>query len=76
MYLPNTLYERAPHYWILIGMLLVILGIYLGVELSEKFMVLGVLLGAASCGWGIRILVRRARRAGEADVARSASTAD
>ena len=68
MYLPNSLYERAPHYWLFIGILLVILGIYLGIEMSDKFLAVGVSLGLASCAWGARILLRRSRRAGEADV--------
>jgi hypothetical protein len=38
MYLPNSLYERAPHYWLFIGMLLVVLGIYLGIEMSIPFL--------------------------------------
>ena len=76
MYLHSTLYERAPHYWIFIGVLLVILGIYLGVELSSTFLFVGVTLGLASCAWGIRILMRRSRRSNEADVAVSSASAD
>ena len=76
MYLPNSLYERAPHYWLFVGMLLVIVGVYLGVEVDTKFMFVGVLLGALSSTWGVRILLRRARKPGEADVAASGSTAD
>ena len=76
MYLPNSLYERAPHYWLFVGMLLVVLGVYLGIEVDTKFMVLGVGLGALSCAWGVRILLRRARQPGEADVVGASSTAD
>ena len=76
MYLHSTLYERAPHYWIFIGVLLVILGIYLGVELSSTFLFLGITLGLASCAWGIRILVRRSRQSNEANVAVSSVSAD
>jgi tetrahydromethanopterin S-methyltransferase subunit C len=75
MYLPNSLYERAPHYWLFIGLLLMIVGIYLGVQVDSKFMLVGVSLGAASCMWGIRVLLRRTRKAGEADVV-SATSAD
>jgi len=67
MYLHSTLYEKAPQYWIFIGVLLVILGIYLGVEMSSTFLFVGVTLGLASCAWGIRILVHRARRSNDAD---------
>jgi len=76
MYLPNSLYERAPHYWLLVGLLLVILGIYLGVQVDTKFLFLGVSLGALSCAWGIRVFLRRARKPGEANVASPSSSAD
>ena len=76
MYLPNTLYERAPHYWLFVGLLLIILGVYLGLQVDTKFILLGVGLGALSCVWGIRILVRRARKPGEANIASASSTAD
>lgn len=76
MYLPNSLYERAPHYWLFIGLLLVILGIYLGVQVDTKFLFLGVSLGALSCAWGIRVLLHRARKPGEANVASPGSAAD
>ena len=76
MYLPNSLYERAPHYWILIGLLLVIVGVYLGVQVDSKYLFLGVSMGLASCLWGIRILLHRARKAGEADIASATSMAD
>jgi hypothetical protein len=76
MYLPNSVYERAPHYWLFIGALLVILGIYLGIEMDSRFLLLGVLLGLTSCGWGLRILVRRARRPGEVDVTSAPVSSD
>jgi len=76
MYLPNSIYERAPHYWLLIGLLLVILGVYLGIQMNSKFLVVGVLLGLASCAWGLRVLLRRSRRPGEVDVASSTVSSD
>ena len=76
MYLHSTLYERAPHYWIFIGVLLVVLGIYLGVELSSTFLFLGITLGLASSAWGIRILMRRSRQSEDADVATSPVSVD
>jgi len=76
MYIHSTLYERAPHYWIFVGVLLVILGIYLGIEMSSTFLFVGVTLGLASCAWGIRILMRRSRRSEDADVAVSSVSAD
>lgn len=76
MYLHNTLYQRAPQYWILIGVLLVILGIYLGVEMSSTFLFTGVTLGLASCVWGVRILMRRSRQSDDADVTATSVTVD
>ena len=76
MHLPNTLYERAPHYWLLIGVLLVILGVYLGVQIDAKFTFVGVTLGFASCLWGVRVFLYRTRKDGEANVATSSSSAD
>ena len=76
LYLPESLYERAPHYWLFVGMLLVVLGIYLGIQVDTAFMFVGVSLGVLSCAWGVRILVRRARRPGEANVANASSSAD
>lgn len=76
MYLPNSLYERAPQYWLFIGLLLMILGIYLGIQIDSKFTIVGVGLGILSCGWGVRILLRRARKPGEADVVSVSSTAE
>lgn len=76
MYLPNSIYERAPYYWLFIGLLLVILGIYLGIEMNSKFMVVGVSMGLASCAWATRILLRRSRRAGEVDVVTASVRSD
>jgi uncharacterized membrane protein HdeD (DUF308 family) len=76
MYLHSTLYERAPHYWIFIGVLLVVLGIYLGVELSSTFLFLGITLGLASCAWGVRILTRRSRQSEDEDVTTSPVSVD
>ena len=76
MYLPDSLYERAPHYWLLIGLLLMVLGIYLGVQMNTGFLLLGVSLGILSCAWGIRVLLRRSRKAGEANVASVSAAPD
>ena len=76
MHLPNSMYERAPHYWLFIGLLLVVVGIYLGVQVDTKFLFVGVTIGLASSLWGLRVLLYRARKPGEANVATSTSTAD
>jgi len=76
MYLHSTLYERAPQYWIFIGVLLVILGVYLGVEVSSTFLFTGVTLGLASCAWGVRVLIHRSRQSDDADVTATSVTID
>ena len=74
MYLPDSLYERAPHYWVFVGLLLIVLGVYLGLQMSTTFLYLGVGLGLLSCAWGVRVLLRRMRKPGEATVATPSST--
>lgn len=76
MHLPNSLYERAPHYWLFIGLLLVIVGIYLGIQMDTKFLYVGASLGLVSCLWALRVFLYRARKPGEADVAVPSSTVD
>ena len=76
MHLPNSMYERAPHYWLFTGLLLVVLGVYLGIQVDTKFLIVGVTLGVASCLWGVRVFLFRARKPGEANVATLTSTAD
>jgi len=62
MWLPSPFYERAPHYWLFIGLLLMILGLYLGIEMDRMFLFVGLALGFASCAWGVRVFLRRSRR--------------
>lgn len=76
MYLPNSIYERAPHYWLLVGMLLVVLGVYLGLQMDPVFLYLGVTLGVMSCAWGVRVFLHRARKPGEANIASSGSSSE
>lgn len=76
MYLPDSLYERAPHYWVFVGLLLIVLGVYLGVQMSMTFLYLGVGLGLLSCAWGVRVLLRRMRKPGEATVVAPGSTVE
>lgn len=62
MWLPNAFYDRAPHYWIFVGLLLIVLGVYLGIELSQNFLIFGVGAGVLSCLWGLRVYLRRSGR--------------
>lgn len=59
MWIPGPLYDRAPHYWLFVGLLLVVVGIYLGMEMHRAFLYIGVLLGGSSCAWALRVFQRR-----------------
>lgn len=59
MWIPKTFYDRAPQYWMLVGMLLIVLGIYLGLEMHPLFFVIGFLIGLASVLWGFRVYDKR-----------------
>lgn len=76
MYLPNSLYERAPHFWLFVGLLLAVVGVYLGLQVDPVFLYAGVALGVLSCSWGVRVFFHRARKPGEPDVAASSSRSE
>ena len=63
MWLPNTVYDRAPHYWFLLGLLMIVVGAYLGFEISAVFLYVGVGVGVACCIWSFRVLTRRKEHA-------------
>lgn len=62
MWLPTPFYERAPHYWLLIGLLLIVVGMYLGFEIHRVYMFVGLGFGVASCLWSARVFARRKPR--------------
>lgn len=68
MWLPTPFYERAPHYWLLLGILLIIVGMYLGFEVQRAYMYAGVGLGVACCLWSGRVFARRRPRQPAADI--------
>lgn len=57
MWLPTPVYERIPQFYILVGLLLMTDGLYLGFDISYSFVYLGV--GIASCAWGVAIFILR-----------------
>ena len=60
MYLPKSIYEYAPHYWVVVGVLLVLLGVDSDPGMFRYF---SIALGALSSIWGTAIfLKRRAQR--------------
>lgn len=59
MWLPDSVYSHAPHYWLFVGLAMMTISAYLGFVVGNSLMLIGVPLGAGCCIWGGRILVRR-----------------
>ena len=59
MFISKNFYERAPYYWMIVGVLLVILGTYLGASLNPFYYFLGIGGGAVTCGWGLWVFRKR-----------------
>ena len=66
MWLPRPLYERIPQFWLLLGLLFMASGTYLGFEFAVAFVYFGI--GAFCIAWSFCIFVMRAnaRRRGMA----------
>ena len=59
MWLPNPIYERIQQFWILLGLLFVALGLYIGFDFELIFFYLA--LGILCFGRGIWIRMMRLR---------------
>jgi hypothetical protein len=59
MWLPTPVYERVPQFWILLGLLFMSSGTYLGFDYSLSFLYFAV--GLVCVVWSGFIFVRRAR---------------
>ncbi len=59
MWLPTPLYERVPQFWLLLGLLFITSGIYLGFDYSLSFGYFAV--GLACVVWSVTVFVRRTR---------------
>ncbi len=59
MWLPTSVYERVPQFWLVLGLLFMVSGLYLGTEYHMAFLYVGV--GAARVLWGVAIAVWRRR---------------
>lgn len=59
MWLPTPLYERIPQFWVLLGLLFMTSGTYLGFDYSLSFLYFAV--GFACVIWSVVIFVRRSR---------------
>jgi hypothetical protein len=59
MWLPTPVYERIPQFWLLIGLLFMSSGLYLGFDYDLSFVYFGV--GAICVVWSALIFVKRLR---------------
>lgn len=59
MWLPTPIYERVPQFWLLLGLLFMTSGTYLGFEYTLSFAYFGV--GGVCVVWSVMVFVKRAR---------------
>lgn len=57
MWLPTPIYERVPQFWLLLGLLFMSSGTYLGFDYSLSFVYFGV--GFVCCFWSLWVFSRR-----------------
>ncbi len=76
MWLPTPLYERAPHYWLFLGLFLMVVGTYLGLEMDRRYLYLGVGTGLACCAWSVRTYWLRSYNREHSDRAAEAESAE
>ena len=59
MWLPTPIYERVPQFWLLLGLLFMTSGTYLGFDYSLSFVYFAV--GFACVIWSVALFVKRSR---------------
>ena len=59
MYVPKTIYENAPYYWILLGVALILLGVFYAKNGNQEYFLAGVGGGAFAFVWGLFVFKRR-----------------
>ena len=74
MWIPATIYEKFPQLWLLIGLVFISAGLYIGFEYVLTTYYVG--LGFACCGYGIGIHVLRLRNRQSKDTRTEASRDD
>lgn len=57
MWLPTPIYERIPQFWFIIGLLFIVGGLYLGVDIPIWFIY--IILGFLCCAFGLAVAVLR-----------------
>jgi len=59
MFIPKSIYENVPYYWIVLGVLLVACGVYYGRDGNQEYFLAGIGGGVFACIWGLRVFRRR-----------------
>lgn len=59
MWLPTPFYERVTQFWLLLGLLFMSCGTYLGFDNKLSFVYFGV--GLACVVWSVAVFVKRSR---------------
>jgi hypothetical protein len=59
MWLPTPVYERVPQFWLLLGLLFMSSGTYLGFDYALSFVYFSV--GFVCVTWSITVFVKRSR---------------
>jgi hypothetical protein len=59
MWLPTPIYERVTQFWLLLGLLFMSCGAYLGFDYELAFVYFGV--GFACIAWSVAVFVKRSR---------------
>jgi len=59
MWLPTPIYERVPQFWLLLGLLFMSSGTYLGFEYTLSFVYFAV--GMVCIVWSVAVYVKRSR---------------
>jgi hypothetical protein len=62
MWLPSPVYERVPQFWLLIGILFMSSGAYLGLKFQLSYLYFGV--GSLCVVWSLVTLIMRRRNRG------------
>ena len=63
MYIPKTVYENAPYYWIVLGVLLILVGVFYARTGHQEFFLAGVAGGTFALVWGLFVFKRRLAQA-------------
>jgi len=59
MFIPKFVYEKAPYYWIVLGVLLIVFGVYYRQAGNLEYFLAGIGGGVFAFIWGLLIFRRR-----------------